>query len=136
MKLKTQYLIIVVTLIILSAFFIAVPSIAQEPASTAEPATPPPVVVEIPDTGDGIPWSQVFNIALLIFVLVREWQARGHVSPEQVEKIIAAARTGAGATDTKIDDIAVDLGEAIAKVLLKNQAVSIQTTSTTSVTPE
>lgn len=118
----TQEVIIIVT---------QTPQLSPTPTLTPtdEPVVAPlpvedntPIIIEIPAAESNTPWSWLFNIALLIFIGVREFQHSGKVALSTVEKIIAIARRhAASTTETTVDDTAVDMAEAIALALLRRQ---------------
>lgn len=95
---------------------------AVETVETAPEPVEAPAPIIITDDGSTVNWSYVFNIVLLLVVLVQQFLATGKLAPEKVQQIIDRARAGAVATkDNPYDDIAVTIGEAVAKALIAQQ---------------
>lgn len=85
----------------------------------------PPIIINQPPPApsDGsINFAYIFGSVALIVALYQAWRSSGKVDPKQVQEIIDRERAHALTTKTPVDNVAIDLIEAIAGVLLRLQA--------------
>lgn len=109
--LETQQVIVVVT-----------PTPGNDATPVPEPTTAPPVIILPPPADDGsINFGYIFGSIALILLAFQTWRSQGKFKAEEVQAIIDRERAHAATTATPIDNVVVDIIEAVANVLLRFQ---------------
>lgn len=90
-----------------------------------QPPVDPPIIIIPPpapasDSGS-INFAYIFGSIALFLLAFQTYRSTGRFKPEEIQAIIERERANAVITTTPLDNLAVDIGEAIAGVLFRFQ---------------